>query len=453
MQLQKATIAELDENNAEKDSFPVQFNPTTLRLTLNNRVEGNQSQGRQVRQFVGPSSTTLALDLVFDTADEGSSESPRSVREKTKKIERFLIPRGTGQQENAPPRLRFTWGDLIVDGVVDSLTIDFDHFAANGVPLRAKVTLSIQGQDRDRELQAQADSRSNAASPGLAVSGGLGIGLGVSASVSAGLSANVGVALSGESGAEFAARVGVDSAAWRGLELGGESSLSLSAGAEIGFSVGLNASAGLGVTLGVEAGATASPEASFGLASNPSLNAVAGVGVGAELASGFALSSAGGVASAIESVQQAKNQAAAQQTREAFQAPNTASNQIPTQPKPPDQKRTPLKNTGLPSVSAQQSAATAPLPPRADVRASSFGSGVPLRPTIGAAVEQRTNSLQGGAPVKAKIARGEPPVTNDPTTPAWVALPVRNRARQIADQVQTKRRPARPCGCSGRCKH
>lgn len=457
MQLQKATIAELDENNAEKDSFPVQFNPTTLRLTLNNRVEGNQSQGRQVRQFVGPSSTTLALDLVFDTADEGSSESPRSVREKTKKVERFLVPRGTGQQENAPPRLRFTWGDLIVDGVVDSLTIDFDHFAANGVPLRAKVTLSIQGQDRDRELQAQADSRSNAASPGLAVSGGLGIGLGVSASVSAnisaGLSANVGVALSGESGAEFAARAGVDSAAWRGLELGGESSLSLTAGAEIGFSAGLNASAGLGVTLGIEAGTTAAPEASFGLANNPSLNAVAGVGVGAELASGFALSSAGGVTSAIESVQQAKNQAAAQQTREAFQAPGKSSNQTAAQPKPPEQKRTPLKTTGLPSVSVQQSAAAAPPPPRADVRASSFGSGVPLRPAIGAAVEQRSNSLQGGAPVKAKIAKGEPPVTNDPTTPAWVALPVRNRARQIADQVQTKRRPARPCGCSGRCQH
>ena len=448
MQLQKATIAELDESNTERDPFPVQFNPTTLRLTLNNRVEGNQSQGRQVRQFVGPSSTTLALDLIFDTADEGSSESPRSVREKTRKLERFLVPRGSGQQENAPPRLRFTWGDLIMDGVVDSLTIDFDHFAANGAPLRAKVTLSIQGQDRDRELQAQADSRANAAAPGISISGGLGIGLGASV----GISASVGVALGGESGAEFAARVGVDSAAWRGLELGGESSLSLSAGAEIGFSAGLNASAGLGVTLGAEAGANASPEASFGLAANPGVNAVAGVGVGNQLASGFALSSAGGVTSALESVQNAKNQTAANQSREAFQAPAKAL-PVTAQPKPPEQKRTPLKNSGLPSVSAQQSASAAPPPPRADARASSFGSGVPLRPTISAAGDQRSNSLQGGAPVKAKIASGEPPVTNDPTTPAWEALPARNRARKVADQVQTQRRPARPCGCSGGCQH
>ncbi len=451
MQLQKATIAELDENNTERDPFPVQFNPTTLRLTLNNRVEGNQSQGRQVRQFVGPSSTTLTLDLIFDTADEGSSESPRSVREKTRKLERFLVPRGSGQQENAPPRLRFTWGDLIMDGVVDNLTIDFDHFAANGAPLRAKVTLSIQGQDRDRELQAQTDSRANAAAPGISISGGLGIGLGASI----GVSASVGVALGGESGAEFAARVGVDSAAWRGLELGGESSLSLSAGAEIGFSAGLNASAGLGVTLGAEAGASASPEASFGLESNSGLNAVAGVGIGAKLASGFALSSAGGVTSALESVQNVKNQTAANQSRAAFKLSSQAlPSSLPAgQPTLPEQKRTPLKNSGLPSVSAQQSASAAPPPPRADARASSFGSGVPLRPTINVAVEQRSNSLQGGASVKSKIASSEPPVTNDPTTPAWEALPARNRARKVADQVQRQRRPARPCGCSGGCQH
>src|SRR5262245_53380383 len=141
MQLQKATIAELDENDHEQNSFPVQFNPTTLKLTLNNRVEGNQSQGRQVTQHIGASSTTLALDLIFDTADEGSTENPRSVRDKTKQLERFLVAKGDGSQAGAPPQIRFSWGDLEVTGVVDQLTIDFDHFAANGAPLRAKVSL------------------------------------------------------------------------------------------------------------------------------------------------------------------------------------------------------------------------------------------------------------------------------------------------------------------------
>jgi len=466
MQLQKAIITELD-GKTEK-AFPVQFNPTTLRLALSNRVEGGDSQGKQVRQHLGQSSATLSLDLIFDTADEGTTTNPVSVREKTKKVERFLVPIGGGKSE--PPRIRFSWGDLVIEGMVESLTIDFDHFAANGAPLRAKVSLSIKGQDREQELQPIKDSRRGAGAPGLAAGGGLGIGvsaglglsagIGVSAGIglSAGIgaSASVGVALEGESAAEFAARVGVDAEAWRGLELGGESSLSLSAGAEIGFSAGLNASAGLGVTVGVEAGVSASVEASFGLEASAGLNAVAGVGVGADLATGFALSSGGGVGTAIESVQQVKNQTAEQQARAAFQVPLKslpAAAALAAQPKLPEQQRLPLINTGLPSVSAQQAAPAAPRPPRADARASSFGFGVPLRPTVGHAATARVGSLQGDVAVKAKSAGGDPPITDDPTTPPWVALPARDRARQAADQVQRKHRPARPCGCTGRCKH
>jgi hypothetical protein len=257
--------------------------------------------------------------------------------------------------------------------------------------------------------------------------------------------------------------VGVDADAWRGLELGGESSLSLSAGASIGFSAGLNASAGLGVAVGVESGVSSSLEASFGLEAGAGLNAVAGVGVGSELASGFALSAGGGVSAAIESVQQAKNQAAQQQSREAFNAPpkllpaagpvvKAAATPV-SQPKPPEQNRLPLKNTGLPSASARQAAQTAPQPTRADARESSFGFGVPLRPTVGEAAGARVSSIQGGVAVKSKISSGEPPMTDDPTTPPWVALPAHTPSRQAADKFQRKLRPARPCGCAGRCGH
>lgn len=497
MELQKARIAELDGDN-EKDSFPVQFNPTTLRLSLSNKVEGGDSQGKQVRQHIGASSTTLNLDLVFDTADEGTTDSPRSVREKTKKIERFLVSKGEGKQENAPPRIRFTWGDLIVEGVVESLTIDFDHFAPNGVPLRAKVPLAIKGQDREKELKTTSDSRSGAPAPGSAATGGLGgalggglsggIGFGASAGIGIGLSAgigiggsigigiggsldigigastSIGVALDGESAGEFAARVGVDPAAWRGLQMGGESSLSLSAGVEVGFDVNLNASAGLGVTVGVEAGATASVEEKLGLTASPSLNAVSGVGIGSALASGFALSSAGGLGAAIELAQVSKNTGAEQETRSAFNAPPRAlppatattaqvsapavSSSTATPPARPEPARTPLTQTGFPSVSAQDAAAPAPRTPRADVRASSFGFGVPLRSTIGAAADQRAASIQGDVAVRAKIASGEPPTTTDPTKPGWLALPERASGRTIADAIQHRRQG---CGCG--CKH
>ena len=481
MQLQKAIITELD-GDTEKDSFPVQFNPTTMRLTLTNQAEGGQSEGKQVRQHIGASSTTLTLDLIFDTADEGTTESPRSVREKTRQLERFLIPKGEGQQENAPPRIRFTWGDLIVEGVVESMTIDFEHFAANGVPLRAKVPLSIRGQDREKELKGKSDSRKGAPGPGgaaaglgasfgagLGVSAGIGFGVsagvGVGASLDVGLSAsaNVGVALGGESAGEFAARVGIDPAAWRGLQIGGESSLSLSAGVEVGFDVNLNASAGLGVTVGLESGTNVSTEQSFGLATSTSLSAVSGVGVGTQLASGFALSSAGGVRAALESVQSIRNISAAEKARTAFKAPvKELATNIPTtpasdtsalQPKAPEQSRPPLRRTGFPGPSEQHAAPPAPRPPRADPRASSFGFGVPLRATVGAAADQRSEATQGGVTLKSRVVSGDPPLTNDPTKPAWIALPVGDPNRKAADKLQNKLKPARPCGCFGRCSH
>jgi hypothetical protein len=485
MELQKAIIAELDGDN-EKESFPVQFNPTTLRLALTNQVEGGDSQGKQVRQHLGASSTTLTLDLIFDTADEGTTESPRSVREKTKKIERFLVSKGEGKQENAPPRIRFTWGDLIVEGVVESLTIDFDHFAANGVPLRAKVPLSIKGQDREKELNTSSDSRGDAPAPGGATGGlggalggglggglsaGIGIGLsagiGISASAGIGIglgaSASVGVALDGESAGEFAARVGVDPAAWRGLEIGGESSLSLSAGVEVGFDVNLNASAGLGVTVGVEAGTSSSVEETLGLKTSSSLNAVSGVGVGSQLASGFALSAAGGLGAALESAQSVKNQLAVQDARTAFNAPaktsaaalapaaqpsvpsTIASTISATQSQRVEPARPPLNRTGFPPPSAQEAASPAPRPPRADTRASSFGFGVPLRATTGAAADMRAESVQGDVAVRSKIASGEPPITTDPTKPGWEALPAR-ASTQVAGSASAHR-----CTCS--CNH
>lgn len=486
MQLQKANIAELDDNNKPKDELPVQFNPTSLRLQVNNKLEGGETVGRQVRQYIGSSSTTLSLDLIFDTADEGTTEAPRSVREKTEMVERFLRPKSAKEKKFTAPRVRFHWNDLIFDGVVDSITIDLDHFAANGAPLRAKVTLAIKEQNSDLELLAAgpgANRGGSAPKPGGTAAGGIGlsasasVGIGASASVGFGASASVGVALGGESAGEFAARVGVDPAAWRGLQIGGESSLSLSAGAEVGFDTSLSASAGLGVTLGVEAGASASLEASFGLETSASLNAVAGVGVGAGLASGFALSSAGGVHAAIESVQSAKNQSAEQQSRTAFKAPPkalpaastpaTPATVAPTitssaastttkasaQPKPPEQSRTPLNRTGLPTPAARQSAPPAPRPPRADRRASSFGFGVPLRSTVGEAADLRAELIQGDVAVKPRRVSGDPPTTVDPTKPGWVALPARDVGRKAADKLQGRLRPARPCGCAGRCKH
>ena len=88
--LVKATLQKVLADEAETedgDAFPVQFNPSSLKIRITNQVEGGRSAARQVRQQTGNSSRVLTMELVFDTADEGSQDSPVSVRQKTKQLE------------------------------------------------------------------------------------------------------------------------------------------------------------------------------------------------------------------------------------------------------------------------------------------------------------------------------------------------------------------------------
>ena len=475
--LEKATLQEIKSDDSRApigDPIPVQFNPTTLKLQLSNTIEGNRSRGRQSRQYIGSSSTTLTLELIFDTADEGSTDNPRSVREKTGRVEQFVLPKSESKKKQVPPKVRFHWGNLIVDGIVESVSIDFDHFAADGTPLRAKVGLSIKEQDGKYQfLQAGPGANQSGGAPAPAQASA-----GTPGSSGGGVADRSALALDGESAAEFAARAGLEPTAWRGLAAGLDNPLSLEAGIEIGFSADLSVSAGLGVTIGAEAGVSASLEAAFGLEVDASLSAVAGVGIGAELSAGFSLSAAGGVSAALATVQNTKTQVAAEQARQAFAVPAAGSSVTPqsasgqsvtgsrtstaavsagetsstlARPTLPDQPRTPLGGTGLPSISAQQAALPAPSPPRVDVRATSFGFGVPLRTTFGQAAGQSTGSPQRHVTLRPQVGSGAPPVSHNPSTPPWVSLPARDRPRDMADQRQSS--SIRLCGCLGSCRH
>src|SRR5438067_76602 len=176
--LEKARLSEVDSdrNKVPGTAVDVQFNPTTLKLQLANHISDGDTRGNQVRQYTGTCSTTLSLDLVFDTADEGTTDAPRSVRERTAAVERFVLPAGKPGEKQVPPRVRFQWAELIIDGVIDSITIDLDHFAANGTPLRAKVAVSIKEQDASYQL-LKAGPGANTAG-GAPAAGGLGRGRG-----------------------------------------------------------------------------------------------------------------------------------------------------------------------------------------------------------------------------------------------------------------------------------
>jgi hypothetical protein len=419
--LAKATLVELDgaaKPNEVGEPVKVQFNPSSLRLQMTNANEGGQARARQRQQHTGSGATTLTLDLHFDTADEGETDAPVNVRDKTSLVRRFLLPAEGSSQP--PPRVRFHWGDFIFDGIVNSCTEELDLFSAGGVPLRAKCSISIKEQDSrvaanetgpgSGDTAGATEPGEGAGAPGTAGSGG----------------DRTAPALGGESLADFAARMGLDPNAWRGLAAGLDLSLSLEAGLELDFSASLSASLGIGVSVGVEAGVDVSVEAAFGL-ETPERGTTSR---SPEQAAGFALAKAGGVGAAIESVASAKAEEAAGRAVAAFAQPGApAAPAAAPRPAPPAQSRPSLRNAGgLPSPVAQAAAPSAPAAPRADPRATSFGYGVPLRPRPQAAV-----------------MTGPAPATGLAGTPGWLALPKRGTGAAPAGAPK----PPCRCGCGG----
>ena len=167
MALEKAKLWEIEAGKDAKPKNPVdvQFNPESLKLALANKVEGGQTKGKQRRQYLGKTSTTLSFDLHFDTADEGTTDEPVSVRTRTSVVERYVLPKGKGNQKQAPPKVRFQWGELIIDGIIEDVGIDFDLFAPNGTPLRAKIAVSIKEQDAKYQLLETGPGANQAGTP------------------------------------------------------------------------------------------------------------------------------------------------------------------------------------------------------------------------------------------------------------------------------------------------
>ena len=152
MPLEKAKLTEIEDldGGSTRVSGPeiaVQFNPASLKLSFTNKIETQETKGQQTRQFIGMSSTSLSFDLEFDTSDEGDTDAPISVRTRTAAVERFLMPKGDGKEKQKPPKARFSWNETVVDGIIESLAIDLTHFASDGTPLRAKMSVSMQEQN------------------------------------------------------------------------------------------------------------------------------------------------------------------------------------------------------------------------------------------------------------------------------------------------------------------
>ena len=122
-----------------KSLIPVHFNPTEYQLQKQNSFADINIPGLETPpvQFVRGSGEKLTTELLVDTSD-----TLEDVREKYVNKLRGLMD--IQSNLHAPPVVRLVWDTDVFRGVVESLNVTYILFQPNGVPLRAKLAISLK---------------------------------------------------------------------------------------------------------------------------------------------------------------------------------------------------------------------------------------------------------------------------------------------------------------------
>jgi len=152
----------------EKQHIEVQFNPSTLKVTLSNSLKADNKGGsggsNNAAQFIEKSESSLSIELLFDTTIKWKAvEANSDVRIQTKRLaEQFMQPQDPkSKRPKAPKRCRFQWGRFQFTGMVSSYSETLDFFSPEGIPLRATLALTLK-EDRyqfDMDEKTQAATR------------------------------------------------------------------------------------------------------------------------------------------------------------------------------------------------------------------------------------------------------------------------------------------------------
>ncbi len=269
MSIERAKLIPMNGNNADLNSaIDVQFNPTTLKVSLANTLkESSQNASSQAAQYVNKSTSSLTVELIFDTtyieppsnnqsgAAQGASSSSANtsnqitegsdVRLQTKKIaEAFIKPIGSGKNMKAPKRCQFRWGAFEFVGLVQSFEETMDFFSPEGRPLRATVSLKLS-EDR-YQFNTRTTNQAARTPPTLSSTGNQAAGAG------AGGNNQNQSPVPGVSGAN--AGNWRDTSLFNGIETPRMPSLPTIALPQISLSASVGISGGVGVGLGIGGG-------------------------------------------------------------------------------------------------------------------------------------------------------------------------------------------------------
>ncbi|HEV7705355.1 MAG TPA: hypothetical protein VGO46_13730 [Gemmatimonadaceae bacterium] len=139
MALEKAILV----NTTSGDRISVQFNPEEYTLHRENTFAQAPVFGLSapLLQFAHGNMQTIEIELLIDTYEAHQGSSAQSdVRAVVRKVTDLM---NIDPTTHAPPVVLFTWGSLSFTCVLASAQQKYIMFRPDGVPVRAKVTVTL----------------------------------------------------------------------------------------------------------------------------------------------------------------------------------------------------------------------------------------------------------------------------------------------------------------------
>lgn len=135
--------------------IPLRFNPTDYKIEKKNQFAEIAIPGLEspALQFVRGESERLTADLLVDTSD-----TLENVR--TKFVDRIRGLMRIDPELHAPAIVSLTWDDKVFTGVLERLDVTYVLFSPDGVPLRAKLGMTLL-EHRPAEEQAKAQKKNS----------------------------------------------------------------------------------------------------------------------------------------------------------------------------------------------------------------------------------------------------------------------------------------------------
>ena len=119
--------------------IPLCFNPTEYQISKANTFADIPIPGLEtpLLQYVRGDSEKLSVEALVD-----SSNKLEDVR--VLYVDKLRKLMSINSQEHAPPLVAFVWDRPVLSGVLESLAVSYVLFTSDGIPLRAKLTMSLR---------------------------------------------------------------------------------------------------------------------------------------------------------------------------------------------------------------------------------------------------------------------------------------------------------------------